>query len=205
MSRVSCWVALHTALLFWITSLTWAAIHLCPVTDRGEQKSLKLPERFHFLSGHLVSLSNPRAILPFSCISSHTPGHSIAVLSRKITRAMKKQHDFLGTSKPQLLHLLKRHWVTWELRADVFAMQLVPGLGVTAVAYGISSRFGFWDQTQFSYFWGGRTGASWPVCYIILRKYRMGSVDYSSVFPVSPASVQVDDVGNVLIRSEAES
>lgn len=90
-SRVACWVALHTALLFWISSLTWAAIHLCPVTDRGEQKSLKLPERFHFLSGLLVSLSNPRAVLPFSCIPSHTPGHSITVLSRKITRATKTQ------------------------------------------------------------------------------------------------------------------
>lgn len=33
----------------------------------------------------------------------------------------------------------------------------------------------------------------------ILRNCRIGSVDYSSaVFPISPASVQVDGVGNVL-------
>lgn len=32
---------------------------------------------------------------------------------------------------------------------------------------------------------------------VILRNYRIGSVDYSSVLPFSPASVQVD-VGNVL-------
>lgn len=88
-SRVAYWVALHTALLFWISSLTWAAIHLCPVTDRGEQKSFELPERFHFLSGLLFSLSNPRAVLPFSCISSHTPGHSITVLSRKLPEPWK--------------------------------------------------------------------------------------------------------------------
>lgn len=39
----------------------------------------------------------------------------------------------------------------------------------------------------------------------ILRNCRMGSVDYSSaVFPISPASVQVDVVGSVLTQSEAQ-
>lgn len=44
------------------------------------------------------------------------------------------------------------------LPADAFLMQLVSGLGVTEVVYGISSRFGFWNQIQSSYLGGQRTG-----------------------------------------------
>lgn len=58
-------------------------------------------ERLQFLSGVLVSFSNPSTILPFSCISSHVPGPSTTVLSRKIKRAVKKHSTtFLEAPSP---------------------------------------------------------------------------------------------------------
>lgn len=65
-----------------------AELHITP--SSRPLPAPQLQERLQFLSGVLVSFSKPSTILPSSCISSHIPGPSTAVLSRKIKRAVKK-------------------------------------------------------------------------------------------------------------------
>lgn len=146
-SRVCYWITLHTARLFWRSSLNRAAARLCRITNRERQNSLRLPKEISFFSWDFL--------YPCQIREQFFPSAFHRIYQAPVQQFYPGKLTELWRNTAQLFWKLKAMTPAFAkdalsdmrntLPAESFVTQPVSGLGVTEVTYGIGSRFGFWN------------------------------------------------------------